>query len=137
MKANSPIGIAYYVGGVDRLDSTFGAVLPDAQVKMVEHHPLPASIALAGTSTIVHCVLATDVFEHVSDPIGVAITTGAHLHVGGLYLMANWFAPVIQCHLPQLFHLLIGRDQAMRLMALCPQERGQYGRACERIGKLD
>jgi hypothetical protein len=51
--------------------------------------------------------------------------------------MANCFAPVIACHLPQLFHLSIGWDQAMRAIGLQPMESVRYGRAYERTGSLD
>ena len=36
---------------------------------------------------------------------------------------------MIACHLPQLFHLSIGWDQAMRKMGLELLEKVQYGRA--------
>lgn len=82
-------------------------------------------------------LIATDVFEHVPDPIGLAAATADHLPVGGLYLMANCFVPVIQCHMPQLFHLEIGWVEAMRAMGLAPRQRVQYGRAYERRGDFD
>jgi hypothetical protein len=82
-------------------------------------------------------LIATDVFEHVPDPIGLAVATAAHLRIGGSYLMANCFAPVIACHLPQLYHLSIGWDQIMRAVGLTPKKNVQYGRAYERKGVLN
>jgi len=50
------------------------------------------------------------------------------------FLIANIFAPVVACHLPQRFHLSIGWDQAMRAMGLQPLDKVQYGR---RFGRTD
>jgi hypothetical protein len=142
-----PLRVADYGGGFGGLARMIGAALPQTQVKLVEPHPHPAAIALAHSTPNVRYVpelngiydllIATDVFEHVPDPIGLAAATADHLPVGGLYLMANYFAPVIQCHLPQLFHLQIGWDEAMRAMGLAPRQRVQYGRAYERQGVFD
>jgi hypothetical protein len=141
-----PARVADYGGGFGGLARLLGAALPEAQVEVVEPHPHAAAIALAAETPNVRYVpelsgsydllVATDVFEHVPDPIGLAVATAAHLPIGGTYLMANCFAPVIACHLPQLFHLSIGWDQAMRAMGLQPREIVQYGRAYERTGQL-
>ena len=141
-----PARVADYGGGFGGLARLLGAALPEAQVEVVEPHPHAAAIALAAETPNVRYVselsgsydllVATDVFEHVPDPIGLAAATAAHLPIGGTYLMANCFAPVIACHLPQLFHLSIGWDQAMRAMGLQPREIVQYGRAYERTGQL-
>lgn len=145
--ARRPARVADYGGGFGGLARLLGSALPDAQVEVVEPHPHPAAIALAAKTPNVRYVaeltgrydllIATDVFEHVPDPIGLAASTAAYLQIGGTYLMANCFAPVIACHLPQLFHLSIGWDQAMRAMGLQPMEKVQYGRAFEHIGVLD
>jgi hypothetical protein len=82
-------------------------------------------------------MIATDVFEHVPDPIGLCAETASHLKVGGQYLIANCFAPVIKCHLPQLFHLEYGWDFSMKQMGLAPAEQVQYGRIYRRTGMLD
>lgn len=142
-----PLRVADYGGGFGSLARLIGDSLPEAQVDVVEPHPHPAAIALAANTPNVRYIpeltgsydllIATDVFEHVPDPIGLSASTAAHLRVGGLYLMANCFEPVIKCHLPQLFHLQIGWDQAMRAMGLAPRQRVQYGRAYERTGSLD
>ena len=145
--AKGPVRVADYGGGFGGLARLLGAALPEAQVEVVEPHPHPAAIALAANTPNVRYVteltgsydllIATDVFEHVPDPIGLAASTAAHLRIGGMYLMANCFAPVIACHLPQLFHLSIGWDQAMFAMGLQPKEKVRYGCAYEHTGELD
>lgn len=143
----TPARVADFGGGFGGLARRIGAQLPSAEVDVVEPHPHAAAIALAAMAPNVSyvptlngpydIVIATDVFEHVPDPIGLAAATAAQLRVGGHYLMANCFLPVIQCHLPQLFHLQIGWDAAMHAMGLQPLARVQYGRVYRRAGGLD
>ena len=143
----APARVADFGGGFGGLARFIGAALPQASVEVVEAHPHPAAIALAADTPNVRFVpeltgdydllIATDVFEHVPDPIALAASTASHLRIGGRYLIANCFAPVIACHLPHLFHLSIGWDQAMRAMGLKPLEKVQYGRAFWRTGDLD
>ena len=143
----APTRVADFGGGFGGLARFIGAALPQASVEVVEPHPHPAAIALAADTPNVRFVpeltgdydllIATDVFEHVPDPIALAASTASHLRIGGHYLIANCFAPVVQCHLPQLFHLSIGWDQAMRAMGLQPMDRVIYGRDFQRIGDLD
>jgi hypothetical protein len=144
---HSPARIADFGGGFGGLARFIGEALPQASVEVVEPHPHPAAIALAADTPKVRFVpeltgqydllIATDVFEHVPDPIALAASTAGSLHIGGHYLIANCFAPVIACHLPQLFHLSIGWDQTMQAMGLQPLEKVQYGRAYARSGYLD
>ena len=143
----SPARVADFGGGFGGLARFIGAALPQVLVEVVEPHPHPAAIALAADTPNVRFVpeltedydvlIATDVFEHVPDPISLAACTASHLRIGGQYLIANCFAPVIACHLPQLFYLSIGWDQAMRSMGLYPHEKVQYGRSYRRTGYLD
>ena len=143
----SPVRLADFGGGFGGLARFIGAALPLASVEVVEPHPHPAAIALAAGTPNVRFVpeltgvydllIATDVFEHVPDPIALAASTASHLRIGGRYLIANCFAPVIACHLPQLFHMSIGWDQSMCAMGLQPQEKVGYGRAYRRTGILD
>lgn len=80
---------------------------------------------------------ATDVFEHVSDPLQLVYETAQHLRVGAQYLIANCFFPVIRCHLPQTFHFRYSWDKALFAMGLEPMERVAYGRAYVRCGELN
>lgn len=143
----NPTRVADFGGGFGGLARRIGEWLPKTQVEIIEPHPHPAAQVLAQATSNVRYVselsgrydvmVATDVFEHVSDPIGLARETAEHLPVGGKYLMANCFWPVIKCHLPHLFHLQVGWDAAMWAMGLSPQEKVQYGRVFVRRGRLD
>jgi len=147
VKQQAPTRVADFGGGFGSLARFIGAALPQALVEVVEPHPHPAAMALATETPNVRFVqdlsgdydllIATDVFEHVPDPIALAASTASHLRIGGRYLIANCFRPVIACHLPQLFHLSMGWDHAMRAMGLSPQETVQYGRSYVRTGPLD
>ena len=142
-----PARVADFGGGFGGLARFIGRVLPGSQVEVVDPHPHPAAIAVAASTPNVRFVpelsgkydilIATDVFEHLPNPIELAAETAAHLRLGGQYLIANCFQPVIQCHLPQLFYFQVAWDPAMRAMGLVPGERVQYGRAYRRLGELD
>lgn len=128
IKSKKPLRVADYGGGFGGLARMIGAVLPDTNVEVVEPHPHQAAIALAANTSNVRFVpeltgsydllIATDVFEHVPDPIGLAAATAKHLSTGGYYLIANCFAPVVKCHLPQLFHFNLSWSFAMHHLGL-------------------
>jgi hypothetical protein len=142
-----PLRVADFGGGFGGLARLVGRALPNTMVEVVDPHPHPAAIAMAEDTPNVRFVqelngeydmlIATDVFEHVPDPIGLAAETAAHLRRGGIYLIANCFQPVILCHLPQLFYFQIAWDPAMQAMGLKPDERVQYGRSYKRQGEFD
>jgi 2-polyprenyl-6-hydroxyphenyl methylase/3-demethylubiquinone-9 3-methyltransferase len=50
-------------------------------------------------------VISQDVLEHVQDPVGLVFDLVNSVRIGGLIIFANCFYPVIQCHLPNTFHL--------------------------------
>ena len=143
----APARVADFGGGFGGLARFIGAALPKASVEVVDPHPHPAAIALAEATPNVRFVpelvgeydllIATDVFEHVPDPISLVASTATHLRIGGYYLIANCFYPVIACHLPQLFHLSIGWDHVMQAMGFKLHSKVQYGRVYERIGELN
>jgi hypothetical protein len=142
-----PTRVADFGGGFGGLARFIGQALPDTQVEVVDPHPHPAAIALAAETCNVRFVskltgeydilIATDVFEHVPDPIGLTAETVEHLRQGGQYLIANCFAPVILCHLPQLFHFNSSWDAVMQAMGLKPEAVVGYGRAYKRMGSFD
>jgi len=142
-----PARVADFGGGFGGLARFIGEALPDAQVEVVDPHPHPAAIAVAASTPNVRFVpelsgeydllIATDVFEHVPDPVGLAAETAEHLLRGGQYLIANCFQPVILCHLPQLFYFNAAWDPAMQAMGLQPGERVSYGRVYRREVHFD
>lgn len=142
-----PKRVADFGGGFGGLARMIGGALPNTQVEVVDPHPHPAAIALAARTPNVRFVpnltheydilIATDVFEHVPDPVGLTAETAAHLRKNGKYLIANCFAPVILCHLPQLMHFSISWDAVMRAMNLDPCDVVGYGRAYSRHYPID
>jgi SAM-dependent methyltransferase len=145
--AQSPRRVADYGGGFGGLARMIGAACPAAEVEVIEPHPHPLAIERARRSPNVRyrpeldgeydILIATDVFEHVPDPLGLAAETAAALKPGGRYLIANCFQPVILCHLPQTFHFRHSWDRALQAMGLEPAEPVVYGRAFVRRGALD
>jgi hypothetical protein len=142
-----PARVADFGGGFGGLARFIGQALPNAAVEVVDMHPHPAAAAVAADTPNVRFVpkltgeydvlIATDVFEHVPDPVGLAAETAAHLRFDGLYLIANCFQPVILCHLPQLFYFNVAWDSVMRTMDLEPGEQVRYGRVYQRKGDID
>lgn len=51
------------------------------------------------------CLVSTDVLEHVSDPLHLFSEMVGSVKPGGYLIIANYFYPVIKCHLPTTFHL--------------------------------
>ena len=144
--AQNPRRVADYGGGFGTLGRMIGAACPRAAVDIIEPHPHPAAIERAAEAENVRyhaeltgeydVLIATDVFEHVSDPLALVVATARHLRPGGRYLLANCFWPVIKCHLPQTFHFRHSWDAALAAMGLLPSERVCYGRAVDRQGDL-
>lgn len=143
----SPKKVAEFGGGFGGLARMVGAELPKAVVEVIEPHPHPLAVYRANMATNVRyrkemsgsydVIVATDVFEHVPDPLQLVYETAEHLRIGGEYLMANCFAPVIKCHLPQTFHFRHSWDAAIRALGLEPREKVAYGRVYVRLGNLD
>ncbi len=144
--AQSPRRVADYGGGFGGLARMIGAACPKATVEVIEPHPHPVAIERARRSANVRyqpaldgeydILIATDVFEHVPDPLGLAAETAAALKPGGRYLIANCFQPVILCHLPQTFHFRNSWDSALAALGLMAEETVCYGRVFRRQGSL-
>lgn len=142
-----PKRIAEFGGGFGSLARMIGAALPEATVEVIEPHPHSIAIARAQkTNNVTYqskfdgeydIVVATDVFEHVPDPLLLVEETAGHLREGGKYLIANCFYPVIQCHLPQHFHFRYSWDTALCAMGWKAMEKVEYGRAYQRPNKLN
>lgn len=144
--ALEPRRVADFGGGLGSLARLIGEKLPAAEVEVVDAYPHKVAASLAGSTSNVRFVdeltgeydviIATDVFEHVPDPIGLCAEVGGKIRKGGKFLIANAFEPMVLCHLPQLFHWHFAWDLAMKEMGLHPAERILYGRFYERIGDL-
>lgn len=147
VKKQSPARIADYGGGYGSLARMIGKACPDAQVEVIEPHPHPAAISLARDSKNVRyqpnltgkydILIATDVFEHIPDPLALLVEAAKHLKIGGQFLIANCFYPVIKCHLPSTYHFRWSWEGVMQALGF---ERGEsvcYGRAYIRTSILD
>jgi trans-aconitate methyltransferase len=144
IKTKAPKRVADFGGGFGTLASFIGKELPNTQIEIIDPHPNLAvkkyrsfkNVKFAKRFTGKYdLIIATDVFEHLSDPITDLKKTGKYLHVGGHYLIANCFEPVIMCHLPQHFHLRATWDYIMKAMGYEIGEKVAYGRAYRLIAK--
>jgi len=143
----APVRVAEFGGGFGTLARMIGAALPSSMVEVIEPHPHPVAMARAEKTPNVRyrprltdsydLMIATDVFEHVTDPLQLVHDTAQYLRPGGRYLIANCFFPVIRCHLPQTFHFRHSWDCMMRALGLQPAEKVSYGRAFIRHGALN
>ncbi len=142
-----PARVADYGGGFGGLARMIGKVSSSTLVEVVDPHPHPAAIALAEETENVRYVsklsgsydvlIATDVFEHVPDPVRLAGKMVEHLPEGGRFLIANCFEPVIRCHLPQLFHLRYAWDPVMAALGMETIRRVAYANIYVRTGSAD
>ena len=64
------------------------------------------------------CLVSIDVLEHLPDPLGEFDKMIKSVKKDGYLVIANCFAPVIKCHLPQTFHLRYTFDMFARMMGL-------------------
>lgn len=138
----NPERVADIGGGTGCLARMIGQRLPNAQIEVIEPHPKACAVAAcSGFSNVsfqrelegsFDLLIATDVFEHVDDPIKLVADTAKNLAQDGTYLMANCFLPEILCHLPQHFHLNAAWDPVMRTLGFVPGVRVGYGR-CYRL----
>jgi hypothetical protein len=129
--------IADFGGGYGALARLLAVSSPNSQIDIVEPYPHDSAVALTDDYSNVRfipqligeydLVIATDVFEHVADPLSLVEKTSAHLRSGGVYLMANCFFPEIKCHLPQSLHFRFSWDAAMLKMNLKPMKKVSEG----------
>ena len=142
-----PKRVAEFGGGFGGLARMIGEAMPSVEVEVIEPHPHPVAIARAGKTRNVRyqpelsgkydMIIATDVFEHVPDPLMLAYNTVSYLRDNGLYLFANCFYPVILCHLPQTFHLRFSWKPIMKALGLQYGEKVVYGESYRRSGAGD
>jgi trans-aconitate methyltransferase len=144
IKTQAPKRVADFGGGFGTLASFIGKELPNTHIEIIDPHPNPAVKKYRSLKNVkftkrftgkYDLIIATDVFEHLPDPITDLKKTGKYLHDGGCYLIANCFEPVIMCHLPQHFHLRATWDYIMKAMGYEIGEKVAYGRAYRLIAK--
>lgn len=145
--AQGPRRLADIGGGFGTLARMVGRACPSCDVEVIEPHPFDAAIDLAqevpnaqfkeNLTGEYDILVATDVFEHVSDPLGLVAATGKHLSPGGQYLIANCFWPVIECHLPCTFHSRYSWNAALCAMGFQRRGKVSYGTVFVRGEDLD
>jgi 2-polyprenyl-3-methyl-5-hydroxy-6-metoxy-1,4-benzoquinol methylase len=140
-----PKRIADIGGGGGTLARMIAEYCPDTQIEIIEPYPHKA-LMISSDRTInltyknelngnYDLLIATDVFEHVIDPVSLLNNTLKHLKTDGAYLIANCFWPVIKCHLSQNFHLRYSWELICKNMGLENIETVQYGNAYTYNGK--
>lgn len=123
------IRVVDYGGGMGVLARLIADVNPSVEIDIYEPYPTQLAITrLADYPTIqfvdrlepkiYDCLVSTDVFEHVPDPLALLAETIDSVRTGGYLLIANCFNPVIKCHLPQTFHLRYTFKLFAKLMGL-------------------
>lgn len=135
--SKKPKRVADYGGGYGVLARMIAKASPDTEVEVIEPHPhqlaferaklcdnLSYKKKLEGKYDI---LIATDVYEHVQDPLGLAAETSISLKNNGFYLIANCFQPVIKCHLPQNYHFYHTFNRALEAMNFKILEKVIYG----------
>ncbi|MGC2164740.1 MAG: methyltransferase domain-containing protein [Gallionella sp.] len=144
--SQTPTRVADIGGGFGTLARMIGVSDPNIEMEIIEPHPFAESIRRARLTKNVKylpklngeydILIATDVFEHVPDPLGMVASTAEHLKVGGQFLIANCFFPHILCHLPQTFHFRNSWNSALKAMGLEPQISVAYGTVFKKRGEL-
>lgn len=144
IKEQNPKRVADFGGGFGTLASFIRKALPNTKIEIIDAHPNRAIKKYRSSKNLKFAkkftgkydlIIATDVFEHVKDPIADLKITGKYIHNRGWYLIANCFEPVILCHLPQHFHLRAIWDYIMKAMGYEIGDRVAYGRAYRLIAK--
>lgn len=147
VSTKKPKRVADFGGGFGSLARMIAESCPETFIEVIEPHPHKLAIEkskefnkliyknnLDGEYDI---LIATDVFEHVSDPLGLVAETSMFLNKEGFYLIANHFQPIIKCHLPQSYHLHHTFDYALEAMNFKIIEKIIYGKVFKLNKKLN
>jgi SAM-dependent methyltransferase len=136
--------MADFGGGFGTLARMTAEKCPEMEIDVIE--PYPSAVAVdkcrlypnisykATFSGQYDLIVAMDVFEHVPDPLRLVHETAHNLKIGGIYLTANCFYPVIKCHLPRTFHFRRSWNLTMRMLKLRHIGSVSYGSAFEKTG---
>ncbi len=117
-----------YGGGFGTLARLIAQKSKDISVEIYEPYPSEYSIRKIEEYDCISlenkmcqdadCIIATDVLEHVPDPIRSFSEMIDAVKAGGYLVVANHFAPSIKCHLPQNFHFRYTFDLFAKLLGL-------------------
>jgi ubiquinone/menaquinone biosynthesis C-methylase UbiE len=134
--AQRPNRVADYAGGFGTLARMIAKSCPNAEIEIIEPHfhqlafektkhykNISYKKKLTGKYDI---LIATDVFEHVPDPLALINETSISLKDKGKYLIANCFLPVLKCHLPQHYHFSPTFDHTLETAGLKITESVKY-----------
>lgn len=144
--AEQPKRVADLGGGFGTLARMIGEAGSNIEVEIIEPHPHAVAAGRVNhvsnvcyvekMSGIYDIIIATDVFEHVPDPLSMVAESAEFLRTGGKYLIANCFYPEIHCHLPQLFHLRYSWQGAIVSMGLHEERKLRYGNVFQKKGDI-
>jgi 2-polyprenyl-6-hydroxyphenyl methylase/3-demethylubiquinone-9 3-methyltransferase len=143
--------VADYGGGFGELARAITRVVPGAEVSIIE--PYPSRVGLERiqdeprikfvsdlSSGPYDAIVAQDVLEHVTDPVGLAGEIAGTVREGGIVVFANCFYPFIECHLPSTFHLRQTFPVVMKALGMRYLGRvdgASHAQVFERTGRLD
>jgi 2-polyprenyl-3-methyl-5-hydroxy-6-metoxy-1,4-benzoquinol methylase len=136
IKKQKPKRIADFGGGYGALANFIAKALPSSEIEIIDPHPNPAVVYYRKSKNFrfvkkftgkYNMIIATDVFEHLIDPISSLQICDKYLSIDGQFLIANCFEPVIFCHLPQHFHFRNSWDYIMKAMGYKIKTRVAYG----------
>jgi hypothetical protein len=146
ISGTEPSRVVDFGGGFGTLARIVAERYPEACVEVLDPYPRPEAVRateryenlsfsekLEGEYDV---IIATDVFEHVNDPVGLAFKVSAHIPVGGRFLTANHFVPSIKCHLPSTFHFNRSWDLVMARLGFETEDRVTYGTVYRRVKKV-
>lgn len=144
--SHSPKRIADIGGGFGNLAVELSSQIPTAEIDIIEPYAHPISVSKMKPFNQVHfrkklegeydLMFATDVFEHLWDPVTAVYQSAQHLRTDGYFLMANAFKADILCHLPQHYHFYYGWESTIQAMGLKPGQKLLYGRIYKRQEKI-
>jgi 2-polyprenyl-3-methyl-5-hydroxy-6-metoxy-1,4-benzoquinol methylase len=125
---NAFFNVIDFGGGFGTLARLVAEKSPDTVVDIYEPHPSAFGLKRATEFDNIkiikhldseyHCLLSTDVLEHVPDPLVDFSRMIESVKVGGYLVIANCFYPVIKCHLPQNFHFRFSFNLFAKMMGV-------------------
>ncbi|MDO7253605.1 class I SAM-dependent methyltransferase [Helicobacter cappadocius] len=120
--------IVDYGGGFGTLAKAIAKKSPDKQIFIYEPFPseygkrcvanYPNIDFISKLESEFDCIIATDVLEHLEDPLESFEEMLGYLKINGEAIIGNCFYPCIKCHLPQNFHYRYSFDSFAKFMGL-------------------